>query len=203
VSPGGGADARERTRRVFFALWPDDSLRTAFTRTTQNLAASSGGRPVPARNLHITLLFLGSVPEDRLSELEALAIQAARTSGASSGELIFNRLEYWKRPRVLVATTSPRTDAAVAGALATELLEASRDAGFLPDLKSLGSADSQVHPFLPHITLARKVPAPIPPVDIDPLPWRYTRFVLVQSQRGANGSEYSVIATFPLRSAQG
>jgi RNA 2',3'-cyclic 3'-phosphodiesterase len=191
----------EHTRRVFFALWPDDALRAAVARTTHEVVGTSGGRPVPAHNLHVTLVFLGSVAEDRLAELEALAARVAGANVASPSELIFNRIEYWKRPRVLVATASPSAGVAVAGALAAELFEAARSAGFAPDLKSLGLVgETPISPFRPHVTLARKLPGPIAAVDIDPLLWGFTRFALVQSQRGPDGSEYSVMATFPLQS---
>jgi RNA 2',3'-cyclic 3'-phosphodiesterase len=145
---------------------------------------------VSADNLHVTLLFLGSVAEDRLPELEALAARVADTNVASPSELIFNRIDYWKRPRVLVATASPSAGVVVAGALAAKLFEATRSAGFAPPMS----------PFRPHVTLARKVPGPIAAVDIDPLPWGFTRFALAQSQRGPDGAQYSVMATFPLQS---
>jgi 2'-5' RNA ligase len=180
----------EPTRRVFFALWPDDSLRAAFARATHEVAGTSGGRPVPARNLHVTLVFLGSVAEDRLPGLEALAARVAGTNVASPSELIFNRVEYWKRPRVLVATASPSAGVVVAGALAAKLFEAASSAGLAPPIST----------FRPHVTLARKVPGPIAAVDIDPLPWVFTRFALARSQRGPDGAEYSVMATFPLQS---
>jgi RNA 2',3'-cyclic 3'-phosphodiesterase len=204
VSARGGssdrAGARELVRRVFFALWPDDSLRSAFAEATHEIARSVGGRLVSGRNLHVTLLFLGSVAEDRLTELEALAAEVAGTNVASTSELLFNRIEHWKRPRVLVATASPSAGVAVAGALAAKLLEVSLGAGFTPDLKTLGlTGDSLPAPFRPHVTLARKVPHPIPAVDIDPLRWGFTGFALVRSHRGPEGSDYSVMATFPLQ----
>jgi 2'-5' RNA ligase len=192
----------EPTRRVFFALWPDESLRAAFARATHEVVGHFGGRPVPAHNLHVTLVFLGSVAEDRLPELETLAVRVARTDVASPSELIFNRIEYWKRPRVLVATASPSAGVAVGGALAAKLREAACCAGLAPGLKNLGLlGDTPVSLFRPHVTVARKVPGPIAVVDIDPLHWGFARFALVQSQRGPDGSEYSVMATFPLQSA--
>jgi 2'-5' RNA ligase len=193
---GDSVRASELTRRVFFALWPDDPLRSSFAEATHEVARSVGGRLVSAHNLHVTLLFLGSVAEDRLTELEAVAARVAGTNLASPSELLFNRIEHWRRPRVLVATASPSPGAVVAGALAAKLLEVSRGAGFIPDLKTLGLAPPTT--FRPHVTLARKVSHPVLTADIDPLRWRFSGFALVQSDRGPDGSQYSVMATFPL-----
>jgi RNA 2',3'-cyclic 3'-phosphodiesterase len=189
-------EKRARSQRVFFALWPDDPLRSAFADATREVARSVGGRLVSAHNLHVTLLFVGSVAEDRLPELEALAAQVAGTNVASPSELLFDRIEHWQRPRVLVATARPSAGVAVAGALAVKLLEVSRSAGFPPDLKTLGSVPHIA--FRPHVTLARKVAGPVPSVDIAPLRWSFTGFALVRSEQGPDGSQYSVRATFPL-----
>jgi 2'-5' RNA ligase len=193
---GDSARASELTRRVFFALWPDDPLRSSFAEATHEVARSVGGRLVSAHNLHVTLLFLGSVAEDRLTELEAVAARVAGMNVASPSELLFDRIEHWKRSRVLVATASPSAGVAAAGALAAKLLEVSRGAGFTRDLKTLGLAPPAA--FRPHVTLARKVFHLVPTVDIAPLRWGFTGFALAQSDQGPDGSQYSVRATFPL-----
>ncbi|HEY1891686.1 MAG TPA: ankyrin repeat domain-containing protein [Steroidobacteraceae bacterium] len=95
------AQQHEPTCRLFFALWPDQAMRDAMVRATRK-AAPAAGRPVPASNLHVTLAFLGSVPERRLGELR----EVARASAASPGgrlELTFDHLEYWRAARLLCA----------------------------------------------------------------------------------------------------
>lgn len=190
----------EPTRRLFFALWPDDTLRVAVARATHKVVRESGGRAVPARNLHATLLFLGSVAELRIPELERIAARASvLTKGAAIDvaappQLLFERIEFWEKPRVLVATTreSPCAGHAIADALAGALRRALSGAGLAPDAESK---------FRPHVTLARKVPRPIPALDIDPVPWSFTQFALVDSRRGPDGAEYSVLAKFALQRA--
>jgi 2'-5' RNA ligase len=191
------------TKRLFFALWPDEALRAAVARATHKAVRASGGRSVPARNLHVTLLFLGSVAADRLPQLEALAARVAGANVAPPSELVFDRIEHWEKPRVLVATASPSPGVAIAGALAAKLFEATSRVGFAPDLKSLGFVDDvTLGEFRPHVTLARKVAHPVPAADIEPVPWRVTQFALVDSRRGPDGSEYSVLATFQPQPAQ-
>jgi len=51
------------TRRLFFALWPDEATREQLAHITRKAVRGSGGRPIPVENLHSTLVFLGSVPE--------------------------------------------------------------------------------------------------------------------------------------------
>ncbi|HYL02781.1 MAG TPA: 2'-5' RNA ligase family protein, partial [Steroidobacteraceae bacterium] len=64
----------ERTRRLFFALWPDAAQRTVLAHAVRKAVRNCGGRPVPAESLHVTLAFLGSVPESRMAELGAAGI---------------------------------------------------------------------------------------------------------------------------------
>jgi hypothetical protein len=82
-------DSHEPGRRVFFALWPDDGLRTSLWRATREAVRASGGQPMPAHNLHVTLVFLGSVADRRIPELEAIAdrVAAASCSNAEAAAL--------------------------------------------------------------------------------------------------------------------
>jgi RNA 2',3'-cyclic 3'-phosphodiesterase len=187
----GAHVTREPTRRLFFALWPDEALRAAFAHTGQKAARASGGRPVPAHNLHVTLLFLGSVAERRIPDLEVIAARVASSSHAAAvlpRQLVFDGVEHWEKPRILVATVSASHP--VVDTLAAGLLKETRGAGFDPDLKSL---------FRPHVTLVRKVAHPIQTPDMGPVPWRFTEFVLAESRPGPDGPEYSVVGTFLLR----
>src|SRR5688500_2444515 len=59
---------------------------------------ASGGRAIPARNLHVTLAFLGQVPE---SQLEVVKQCADRAGSCGRIDLQFHRVEVWKRSRVL------------------------------------------------------------------------------------------------------
>ena len=203
-SNGGGArGASESTRRVFFAFWPDDAIRAAFARATREAVSACAGRPVPARNLHATLVFLGAVAEQRIRDLEAIADRVAVTvgeearvahsrladaNGRAPCDLVFDRIEHWEKPRVLVAAASPSTGLALAGALAAKLFEATSNAGFAPDLK----------PFRAHVTVARKVARLTHSPDMLPVRWPVTGFALVESLTLPEGPLYSVINLWAL-----
>src|SRR5262245_51632274 len=91
-------EPKTKTRRLFFALWPDEPTRAALEQATRKAARASGGRPMSAANLHSTLVFLGSVPEDGLPGLveSVAAVRQARF------KLTFDALEHWAKPQVLI-----------------------------------------------------------------------------------------------------
>jgi 2'-5' RNA ligase len=166
---------------------------------------------MPAHNLHVTLVFLGSVADRRIPELEAIAdrVAAASCSNAEAAALgsaasrmvvssatgadaqlgpplVFDRIQHWKKPRVLTATAG--APSAAASALAEALRANLTTAGFTPDLK----------PFRAHVTLARKVLRPVSTMDIEPVVWSFTDFALVESRTEPEGAVYTVLQTFPL-----
>ena len=93
------------TRRLFFALWPDDRQRDRLREQIGPLAKLVEGRAVHRGNWHVTTVFIGAFPEAGLPELQARAAQIA----VEPFRLRFDRVEYWPRPRVasLVAAVVP------------------------------------------------------------------------------------------------
>ncbi|MGH8319361.1 MAG: RNA 2',3'-cyclic phosphodiesterase [Steroidobacteraceae bacterium] len=193
--PPAPALPRQPTRRLFFALWPDETMRQAMAHATRKAARASGGRPVPAQNLHVTLAFLGSVAERRRSELAAVARSAAETLGAAFAaadsperrlELAFERLEHWRAAQLLCAL--PAEPSAPAAALARRLQALLAERGFAPDLK----------PFRPHVTVVRKVSHPGRIASMPPVVWRFTELALIESRTLPEGALYSVVESFAL-----
>jgi 2'-5' RNA ligase len=183
-------EPQARTRRLFFALWPDELQRQALEHAAAKAVRHSGGRPVPASNLHVTLAFLGSVPVERIPELQRVARQqAASLARHSPATLCFSRFAYWKEARILCALAAEESP--TARALATELQDATSAAGLNPDRK----------PFQAHVTLARKVARPGELPKLHPVVWSFDSFALVESRTEPSGSVYSVIGSYPLVSA--
>ncbi len=188
---------REPSRRLFFALWPDTAQQVAFAHAARKAVKASGGRPVAMKNIHLTLVFIGSVAETKILAVTSIArhIAAAFPKDAMPLAFEFERLEYWKEPRVLCAVPSVETlmrtadvSLSAGGVLADALRAELVAGGFGPDLKT----------FRPHVTLARNV---VHPTDADPMSaalWSFTDFALVQSKTASRGPVYSVLDSFPL-----
>ncbi|HEY0768678.1 MAG TPA: RNA 2',3'-cyclic phosphodiesterase [Steroidobacteraceae bacterium] len=192
--------AREPTRRLFFALWPDAQQRGALAHATRKSAGSCGGRPVPVQTLHLTLAFLGSVPEGRVPELDRIARRVADAFPADAPPLLlsFDRLAHWARPQTLcvlgteepaaVRVAQPDRAPASTSALAATLKNETTAAGFSPDLK----------PFRAHVTVARKVAHAPTALALQPVLWRFDAFALIESRTDPAGPVYSVIESYLL-----
>ena len=190
---------REPARRLFLALWPREAQQNALAEAAFEAVAAGGGRPVPARNLHVTLNFLGSVPERRIQDVASFARRVAQAFPGSAAPLLltFDHIEYWKKPQVLCALADG--ESARVHALAEALTKEAAGAGFNPDLKSFELVgDLTIVKFQPHVTLARKVQRRIPQTPIPPLTWSFSGFALIQSQTLPSGSEYTVLERYPL-----
>ncbi|MBS1139711.1 MAG: 2,5 ligase [Proteobacteria bacterium] len=155
-----------------------------------NAAASFGGRATRRNTIHLTLAFLGEVPESRLPELCVVADGIK----APSFSMVLDRLGYWHHNRLLWAgSQGPVT---TLGELVRQLRNALANSGFLVDAEKKG--------FVPHVTLVRKIPASTEPRENQPFPsfesltWRADRFVLVRSRLSSSGSEYLILREFSL-----
>lgn len=171
--------------RLFFALWPSDAERAALVNAARAAVEACGGRAVPPDNLHLTLAFLGSLPEERLPVL--LATAAAVRSAAFA--LVIDRIERFRRARVLAATPSQLPGEAVA--LAAALRERLLAGGFAPDPK----------PFRAHLTLAREITRARELARMDPVRLECSAFALVESRTESSGAIYSVLRSWPLYGA--
>lgn len=170
-------------RRLFFALWPSDEFRAELEATTLPLVRASGGRLIPPRNFHVTLLFLGEMPAERFQTIQQAG---AALAGTPAFQLEFDTVESWGR-RVLSLTASAPP------AVAIDLAERLRDS-LRGQLKQLDE-----RPYSPHITLARDLPRGLRPQTIRTLRQNVNDFVLVESVPGAGGSLYSVLERWPLQ----
>lgn len=164
--------------RVFFALWPDFETKTRLAGVAAKLPMAAPSRLVPADNYHLTLAFVGEVPNSRLPALLAIgAMQRARRFTVS-----FNLTEYWANSRIVVAAAQKTQ----------------------PELQKLRE---QLHqdlalPAQPgpraHVTLARKVvQAPVLQA-MAPVAWGANSFGLYRSETGGAQSAYTVVDTWPL-----
>jgi 2'-5' RNA ligase len=156
-------EAPPGTKRLFLALWPDAAQRAALMRLQSFWAWPPAARPVAAGRLHLTLHFLGDVPDEALPRL----LDTLRTVRAAPGEVRLDRLRLWPGG---IAVAEGRADAALAG-LQTRLGAAVARAGLTVESR----------PWKPHVTFARDAATARPQaIDAD-LAWPADRFVLVWS----------------------
>ena len=90
---------REKSVRVFFALWPGKVERAALSAWRLPLHKQCNGRKMRPETLHATLVFLGNVPEHRL---EALQLAAGEVSGKTF-ELRLDTARYWGHNHIVYA----------------------------------------------------------------------------------------------------
>lgn len=173
MSPGG-------RRRLFFALWPGDELRTRIVRATRAEVRGTGGKPTPPENLHMTLHFLGHTPDDLIEPL----IERVSALPLDPFDLTLNQYGYWQRARTLwlgIKETPP------------ELAELARDLGRISHELGL---PRRRRAFIPHMTLARKVNRLTPREPPSPMHWPVSEFALVESVLGGRHSRYTLLEHF-------
>ena len=94
--------------RLFVALWPTAATRTAVVAAQDALRWPAGARRVSGPDLHLTLAFIGAVPQEQLAE-----VTQAAGIGSASIELVLDQLEVWRGATVVLRPS------AVPAALAT------------------------------------------------------------------------------------
>lgn len=161
----------EPTLRLFLALWPDDDTRAALLTWQQAQTWPATARLTQGHDLHLTLHFLGQVPESRLPALK----QALPPPGAPV-TLKLDHLDVWPNGvAVLLPETAPPA-----------LLDLHARLG--ETLTQLG-LPLEPRPYQPHITLARRAKGLIPNA-VPPLRWTAQRYALVHSDHGYHPLQY-------------
>ncbi len=175
----------EPVRRLFFALWPDQGLRLQLdesTRHARRKLGKAGARMVDTANIHITLAFLGNVPNE---QYRCVARSAGRVQ-AGSFDLLLDRWGFFRRAQVFYLAP-----AAVPGGLERlvgQLWDVAESCGLKPDPR----------PYQPHLTLARKVTARLDLPALESVLWTPADFVLVSSETRSSGPVYQVLQRWPL-----
>ena len=161
-------------KRLFFALWPSQEQRELLVERVDPLLAAVAGRHVDRQNWHVTLVFIGNFPEERIGELQsaAAAIPAVRFS------LCFDSLEYWKKPRIasLRANAVPESLEKLVDSLKRTMIPF----GYPPETR----------PYRPHITVARKVRRFDDSRLAQPVRLAWSNFDLVESVSVPGGVRY-------------
>ena len=180
--------------RLFFAIELPSSVQAALGHLRPR-SESADYRWVDPSLLHVTLVFLGEQPEERLPRLEAIATEAAsacRQASLRLGEA--GAFGGRRAPRVLWVGLEGDIDALLD-------LQSRLDA-----LLRQGVFDIEDRPFRPHITLARRreratggAPPTWPPAQIQHAGFTMDRLTLFQSRLSPRGPTYIPLLHAPLR----
>lgn len=185
--------------RLFVALEIPSEVRKNLAALIESLrAVSPQTRWVRPENLHVTLKFIGEVPEPKLP-----VIRTALASGGSEQPvtLDFRGLGFFpneRHPRVLWVgiEASPNLKT-----LAADIDGATEKLGI----------PREQRPFSPHLTLARFEPPRLPEKlraaiqenagrEFGSL--RTTQFHLIESKLKRSGAEYTTVESFPFAAAE-
>jgi RNA 2',3'-cyclic 3'-phosphodiesterase len=158
------------TRKLFYALWPNDAQRAALAA----LQAGVQGRLIPRAKLHITLAFLGQQPADSVPALLAILAELA----LPPLRLEIDCYGYFARPRIAWAGMTQ---------VPTPLIELQEN--LVRRLEAAGISAATHGSFKPHVTLARES-REAPTASFAPVIWQVDRAALVES---LPGGEYIVI----------
>lgn len=174
---------QQKQHRIFFALWPDDVTRDAIASFVKPCLAGHPAKKVPQHNWHLTLAFLGNVPQQKYE----CALQQAALVQSESFVITLDMFGYWPRPRVvwLGCNEVPEPLQSLVTQLNTHLIPCD----YKPEHRI----------YAPHLTLLRKANQGIKQRDITPVSWCVKDFVLVESATTEKGSVYQVVRRWPLR----
>lgn len=166
--------------RLFFGLPLDQHTSLAIDAFRANTLPPLD-RPVPITNFHVTLAFLGEVPNNQMEELCELASGVFVTPF----DLTLDELGYWPKPRILWlgASTPP-----------TPLLQLVRDlAGIARRLR----LPTDKRDYRAHVTIARNCQTPPPSSAMQPgITASFASFTLFQSTMTRRGVRYDPIENF-------
>ena len=177
--------------RAFVAVFPPPEVRKSLADAARRLPINGNVRFTAPANVHLTLKFLGDVPEDDLGRvvqaLESLREGHAPFEASISG---FGAFPSARRARILWAGIGEGSERLIA--LSRHVEELVRPLGF----------EREDRPYHPHLTLGRArgrpvtlqeagISAPVTGFLVDQVD-------LVQSVLGSAGATYSTLAAYPL-----
>jgi len=156
------------TSRLYLALWPDRETQNRLQSMRHTWTWPQGASVVKPESLHLTLHFLGAVPDIRIPEL-----MRALTVPARSFDLILSRHQLWPQG---VAVLKPNAVPAELIRLHDSLGAALRNQGITTESRT----------YRAHVTLARNAALAIPPTphQVQPVLWHVTGYALVKSHNG-------------------
>jgi 2'-5' RNA ligase len=152
-------------KKLFFALWPSLRQRELMRDIINPALSTVEGNAVERSNWHVTLVFIGDFPEERIPALQS----AVSVIDPGEIRLRFDTMTFWQRPKI--ACMHARTVPPELEHLVKSLQQALIPFGYAPDPRV----------YRPHITVARKVRA-FPDIRLArSIELSWTEFTLMES----------------------
>jgi 2'-5' RNA ligase len=202
--------------RLFVAVYPPPAVLADFMSLLSTLCCGAPQPPghsvrlVPPERVHLTLAFIGDIPDERLPVVEAAVAAGARRWAATGAERKANRDEPRKVPKLriggggrfgrgkfTVVWAGVRGDTTALADLVTDLRRELRSAKVPFDVKA----------YRPHVTVARpgdrlaeeQVASDLAAlVSYESPEWPVDLIELVRSNQGPNIT-YDRLSSYPLR----
>jgi RNA 2',3'-cyclic 3'-phosphodiesterase len=159
---------KENTSRLYLALWPDKITQNKLHSMCHTWAWPHGASVAKPESLHLTLHFLGDVPDHRIPELiqglkvpvRPFDLMLCRHQLSSSGIAVL-------KPNAIPAELKILHD-------------------WLDETLRKLEISTPKRTYRPHVTLARNAANAIPPTlkQVQPVIWTVTGYALVKSHHG-------------------
>jgi 2'-5' RNA ligase len=146
-------------------LWPSPRQREMLRDTIGPALSTVEGQPVDRRNWHITLVYIGDFPEEKIPALQS----AVAVIDPGQIRVRFDKVSFWQRPKIAAMLT--RNVPPDLEHLVTSIQQALIPFGYAPDTRV----------YRPHITVARKVRAFQEVPLARPIELTWSEFELVES----------------------
>ena len=165
---------------TFFALWPDVATARALADLATLTADQCRGRATSADRIHLTLAYLGATGFDRLPAL----FEFAQSIEVAPFVLTLDRVGCWTHNHLGWAGAESSPEPLLR--LQTRLSAGVGAMGFRLDAR----------PFVPHVTLARKLQTHFAPRPMRAIEWHVDQFCLVRSE--SSPVRYKTLRSWPL-----
>ncbi|WP_434631638.1 RNA 2',3'-cyclic phosphodiesterase [Chromobacterium sp. CV08] len=159
--------------RAFLACLPPPACLAALRTLQRDLRRQNGGRPLPARQLHLTLAFLGELTP---LQLQDAADCAERAAAGLPPAIELDGCGSWRD----VGWCGSRHPPQPLCQWVAQLKAALRAAGI----------DVEARPYRPHVTLLRRLDRPLPPQALPTLTMPLEEVVLLASELRPDGARH-------------
>lgn len=184
-----------RSMRLFFCLELAPNVRERLAKAIECLRSQlrQGAKWVEPNNLHVTVRFLGEVPEQQAAKLLAEGQKVAAET--SIFDLQLEKLSAFPNPRrARVIWAGPKEDSAQFSALAQKIEAMVQGLGLAPEKRKAE----------PHVTLARlrspkDIAQTLAQVPFSPIVLQVRMLTLMLSELKPEGPIYTPLARWPLR----